>query len=131
MSAGDVMTTPATEGTPVFTESIGAALIDSARISVMAAMSMLPAPLIITLPEEVLDPDEAAASVHGCLEQAMQWLDGARVITVQQGAPVTSLHVVGLPGEAKCLRCGCTEERPCAGGCGWVAKDPPICSRCA
>jgi hypothetical protein len=90
------MTTPIahSEPTPVFRESIGGALIDSARISIMAAMSMLPPPLIISLPEEVLDPDEAAASVHGCLEQAMQWLDGARALTVEAGAPVTSLHVI-------------------------------------
>jgi hypothetical protein len=28
----------------------------------------------------------------------------------------------------KCRSCGCTNNRPCDGGCGWVAYD--LCSRC-
>lgn len=28
----------------------------------------------------------------------------------------------------KCVRCGCTDERACEGGCGWISKEPPICS---
>lgn len=28
-----------------------------------------------------------------------------------------------------CLRCGCTEERACPGGCSWVA-DSNVCSVC-
>ena len=31
--------------------------------------------------------------------------------------------------EPRCRVCGCTEERPCPGGCYWVADD--LCSRCA
>jgi hypothetical protein len=27
-----------------------------------------------------------------------------------------------------CKRCGCTPERPCAGGCAWTLPD--LCSRC-
>jgi hypothetical protein len=77
--------------TPVFNESIGGALIDSARISVMAAMRMLPVRQIV-VPSAVIEGD--TASVHNCLEEAMQWLEAARVLTVQQGAPVTSVHVV-------------------------------------
>lgn len=75
---------------PVFNESIGGALIDSARISVIAALSVLPnsAPIILS----PLEPD--APSLHDCLEQAMQWLDAARVQTIERGAPVTSLHTV-------------------------------------
>lgn len=83
---------------PVFRESMAGALIDSARISVMAALSMLPppeAPLIILPGSEREMADDAAATVEGCLEEAMQWLDAARVHTVTAGAPVTSLHVAG------------------------------------
>ena len=29
----------------------------------------------------------------------------------------------------KCRRCGCTEDRACAGGCSWVA-DTDVCSAC-
>lgn len=81
---------------PVYSESMAGALIDSARISVMAALSMLPpreVPLIILPGEEEQMADDAAATVDGCLEQAMQWLDAARVHSIAAGAPVTSLHV--------------------------------------
>lgn len=34
------------------------------------------------------------------------------------------------PGEKwKCRRCGCTDDRPCPGGCYWVQQD--LCSQCA
>lgn len=90
------------EHVPVFQESMGGALIDSARISVMAALAMLPpreAPLIILPGTEEQMAGDAAATAEGCLEQAMEWLDAARVHTVAAGAPVTSLHVAG-PGRA-------------------------------
>lgn len=85
---------------PVFQESMAGALIDSARISVMAALSMLPpreAPLIVLPGTEQQMAEDAAAGAEGCLEQAMAWLDAARVHTVAAGAPVTSLHVAGPP----------------------------------
>ncbi len=31
----------------------------------------------------------------------------------------------------ECVKCGCTDERACDGGCFWVSLDPPVCSRCA
>lgn len=81
---------------PMYRESIGGSLIDSARISVMAAAVMFPeerAPLIVT-PEA--GPPEP--TLHDCLEQAMNWLDAARHLSVEKGAPVTSLHVVDKAG---------------------------------
>lgn len=30
----------------------------------------------------------------------------------------------------KCIRCGCTDERACVGGCYWLSRKPPVCSRC-
>lgn len=73
---------------PVTIEAMGGALIDSARITVMAAMGLLPQKRIITA------ADDEGPNVHNCLEEAMMWLDAARAITIEQGAPVTSLHVV-------------------------------------
>jgi hypothetical protein len=34
----------------------------------------------------------------------------------------------GGPARAVCRACGCTDGRPCAGGCSWVAAD--LCSAC-
>jgi hypothetical protein len=36
-----------------------------------------------------------------------------------------------LSAEVKCIRCGCSDNRACPGGCSWITKSPPICSRCA
>lgn len=88
---------------PVYLESIGGALIDSARIAVMGALALLPppaAPLIVLpgMPDQMAA--DAASSVHGCLEEAMQWLDAARVQAAGELAAkgvdaVTSLHAIG------------------------------------
>lgn len=82
---------------PVYRESLSGALIDSARISVMAAIALLPpadAPRII-LPGDSHDPTDPTATSQGCLDEAMAWLDAARVHTLNAGAIATSLHVVG------------------------------------
>lgn len=89
---------PEPQSVPVFQESMAGALIDSARISVMAALTMLPqldVPLIVLPGDTEQMAEDAAASVQGCLEQAMDWLDAARAHTVAAGAPVTSFHVAG------------------------------------
>lgn len=75
---------------PVSIESMGGSLIDSARITVFAAIGILPE--YQPLPESPLE--DTHPSLHDCLQQAMQWLDAARGITVEMGAPVTSLHTV-------------------------------------
>lgn len=88
---------------PVYLESIGGALIDAARISVMGALALLPPPIapLIILPGTTDEmAEDAANSVHGCLEQAMQWLDAARVQAAGELAEkgvdaVTSLHAIG------------------------------------
>lgn len=76
---------------PVFDQSIGEALIDSARISVMGALHFLPEePSRILLPSDSTPP-----SVRDCLAEAMAWLDAARALSIEQmAAPPTSLHVV-------------------------------------
>jgi hypothetical protein len=86
----DVANTAAPESLPVFAESIGGALIDSARISIMAAVSILPAA------KKILLADEADGyTVQDCLDEAMEWLDAARVKMVKTAdVPPTSLHVV-------------------------------------
>lgn len=97
--ASSAQASDTTRTIPVFEESIAGALIDSARISVMASLSMLPPPdrkptspiILPGAPDEMAeDPIETA---QGCLEQAMSWLDAARQHTIEAGAPVTSLHV--------------------------------------
>lgn len=36
------------------------------------------------------------------------------------------------PPVLRCMCCGCTDERACAGGCSWLIKAPvAICSACA
>lgn len=90
--------TPREDEIPVFRESMAGALIDSARISVMASLAMLPppaAPLIVLPGDEREQSEDFAQTAQGCLEQAMEWLDAARAHTVAAGAPVTSLHVAG------------------------------------
>jgi len=36
-----------------------------------------------------------------------------------------------VPPAGVCRVCGCTEENPCPGGCGWTDKTRTICTRCA
>lgn len=36
-------------------------------------------------------------------------------------------RLVYMPGV--CRECGCTNERPCPGGCSWI--EPDLCSACA
>jgi len=84
----------AQEQPPVFDETMSGALIDAARIAVMAAVKMLPPEMAmpqIVLPGEI----EGPPNVHECLVGAMEWLNAARELTVQQAAmPPTSIHVV-------------------------------------
>lgn len=35
-----------------------------------------------------------------------------------------------LRAERVCRGCGCTDSRPCPGGCWWSSIDPPVCSTC-
>jgi len=76
---------------PVFNESVGGALIDAARISIMGAMELLPPAPMILLPGE-----DEIRSVQDCLEEAMNWLNAARVRTIElaEEAP-TSTHIIG------------------------------------
>jgi hypothetical protein len=87
---------------PVYQEQIGGALIDAARISVMGAIALLPPPEVprIIMPgTDQQMAEDAACSVHGCLDEAMRWLDAARAMAAlhleTKGSPPTSLHVVG------------------------------------
>lgn len=82
---------------PTIEESIPGALIDSARISVMAAAMMFgdeqPPPAIL------LPGEEPQPTVGECLAQAMEWLNAARTLSIEQApAPPTSLHVVQAGG---------------------------------
>jgi ParB/RepB/Spo0J family partition protein len=37
----------------------------------------------------------------------------------------------GKPVAGVCLKCGCTEEAACDGGCTWANKEQTLCSKCA
>lgn len=40
---------------------------------------------------------------------------------------MTSLHPsTGIA----CIRCGCTDDHACEGGCGWATLVPPVCTAC-
>ncbi|MFR0354112.1 hypothetical protein [Streptomyces sediminimaris] len=49
--------------------------------------------------------------------------------------PVQSVHTEQLDSEdtARCVRCGCTEDQACEGGCYWVSNQQmaDLCSACA
>ena len=36
----------------------------------------------------------------------------------------------GKPVKGTCRKCGCTVEKACAGGCGWMGKDETRCTAC-
>lgn len=80
------------EAVPVFDETMGGALIDAARINVMAALQACP-----DFGRQIVIPGQAETpTVHDCLAQAMEWLDAARALSLEQlGGPPTSIHVVG------------------------------------
>jgi hypothetical protein len=81
---------------PVFEESIGGALIDAARINVMAALHVLPPPQAL---DKIVLPGEDHPNAHDCLKRAMELLNAARALTVAQSqATPTSLHVVSTGG---------------------------------
>lgn len=78
---------------PLFTESIGSALIDAARISTVAALTLLPPDP--PPPKLVLPVRPGTLNARECLAQALQWLDAARQQTIEQSTtPPTSLHVI-------------------------------------
>lgn len=52
------------------------------------------------------------------------------VLLISAGVLVYSIEAYRRRGGPACVRCGCTDDRACPGGCSWVSLDPPICSRC-
>ncbi len=54
--------------------------------------------------------DEELSRLHA------EWVEGLRQIRIKHGA------------ETACRQCGCSQTRPCEGGCVWVEAD--LCSRC-
>jgi hypothetical protein len=40
----------------------------------------------------------------------------------------------GCAGSTTCINCGCTDDHPCPGGCGWLVRDEEsglgVCSNC-
>jgi hypothetical protein len=79
-----------------------------------------------------VDHDPAAA-----LESARALAKRTRRVLLQTGIRYVGPEQLTAPaadGDApRCLYCGCTDERPCPGGCVWVPgpMDGGLCSRCA
>lgn len=51
--------------------------------------------------------------------------------TPEERAELKILIETDLTAETKCIKCGCSKNRACEGGCAWISHSPPICSRCA
>jgi len=55
------------------------------------------------------------------------WLTGHSVGTLNRRD--TTSRVPSPGGQRACLRCGCTEDRACPGGCSWV-EPADVCTAC-
>ena len=54
---------------------------------------------------------------------------GGRGIADTAYLEARAVAVAELNGVRHCVKCGCTDEHACVGGCSWVTADR--CSRCA
>ncbi len=53
-----------------------------------------------------------------------------RVAASDEGRVRAGLDARGVEVVAVCARCGCTEDRRCAGGCVWASAERSLCDRC-
>lgn len=80
-----------------------------------------------------VDPGRQAADEESVSEQRRQ----LRALLARQQAAAEAETTDAAPAYeddiARCVRCGCTEEQACQGGCTWVPNRQMIdlCSRCA
>jgi ParB/RepB/Spo0J family partition protein len=72
--------------------------------------------------DDVIDPHELVKRARAFGVDAKKILD--------QVAPVQTSAQPGKPVRGTCRKCGCTEERACAGGCGWADKSETRCTAC-
>src|SRR5262245_60129417 len=70
-------------------------------------------------------PTESGRKTDSLLIAMAEWLERAI-----DGAPAPAATATeeGHGAPRRCRICGCTDERPCVGGCFWVAAD--LCSNC-
>jgi len=73
----------------------------------------------------------------GCLTEAEATDMWRQETAIQDGnaAEEAGTPLIVAPGEIVCLRCGCTDRKPCANGCHWTQIDREagvgVCSNCA
>ncbi|CAL9599655.1 hypothetical protein [Streptomyces sp. enrichment culture] len=98
-----------------------------------------PADAELLLPSADTAPGEEPAEAPGEVTQPMPTVsaDPATAV-VPQITPVLPLSamktaVVDQDDEARCVKCGCTEDTACKGGCYWVPNEQQVdlCSACA
>lgn len=49
---------------------------------------------------------------------------------LDQVAPVQTSAKPGKPMRGTCRKCGCTEDKACASGCGWADATETRCTAC-
>ncbi len=57
------------------------------------------------------------------MNQALQEFPAA-IAAVEQAETDRAMMDLPQPGERVCVYCGCSDNRPCDEGCGWVIKHP-------
>jgi len=76
---------------PIFDETLGGALIDAAGIAIMAALHAFTSAAARVL----VAGDEQTPTIADCLQQAMEWIRAARMLTLADASDApTSLHVL-------------------------------------
>jgi hypothetical protein len=81
------------------------------------------------------DPDTALETARNLADRTRKVLQGTGSPWVSPaqltGTGLTSLF--DAEDGPRCLRCGCTDEQACPGGCAWAPgpMDGDLCSRCA
>lgn len=54
----------------------------------------------------------------------------AKTFLAEVAAEEKKLHTSAKPASGTCRKCGCTEDKACAGGCSWMDAKKTCCSRC-
>ncbi|MFI5685852.1 hypothetical protein [Streptomyces sp. NPDC051636] len=103
----------------------GSALVSAEQA---AALEGQPAPVATAPDTSPATSAEAATAVP----LSVPTTDAGQVPAITAVAPIRTEHL-DQDDEARCVRCGCTEDHACEGGCYWVPNRQLIdlCSACA
>ncbi|MEU8555906.1 hypothetical protein AB0C80_18220 [Streptomyces anthocyanicus] len=101
-----------------------------------------PADTELLLPSADTTPVEEPTEAPGEVTQPMPNVstDPAAVPAITRVLPLAAMKTAAAPtpaadqeDEARCIKCGCTEDAACKGGCYWVPNEQQVdlCSACA